>query len=214
MYKHHKICYYFLIGQDIFVNNLIELFKQFEAKLKKYAYLLTRTIEDAEDLLSEVKIKIFEKYDSSSVTHFYSWAKTIMRNTHFDHIRKKYVKDPDGESVRVNEQNIDDYYEYDQEGRKLDLSSQKRAQSEEDLKKISSIVSRDDTYYKERYETTMTLILQLPVNQREALMLHAEGYDYEEIAQKLDIAKGTVMSSLCRAREKLTELLMKSEENE
>ena len=136
-----------------------------------------------------------------------------MRNT-FDNIRKKYVKDPDGESVRVNEQNIDDYYEYDQEGRKLELSSQKRAQSEEDLKKISSIVSRDDTYYKERYKTTMTLIFQLPVNQREALMLHAEGYDYEEIAQKLDIAKGTVMSSLCRAREKLTELLMKSEDNE
>ena len=60
----------------------------------------------------------------------------------------------------------------------------------------------------------MTLILQLPVNQREALMLHAEGYGYEEIAQKLNIAKGTVMSSLCRAREKLTELLMKSEDNE
>ena len=94
------------------------------------------------------------------------------------------------------------------------ISAQKRAQSEEDLKKISTIVSRDDTYYKERYESTMTLILQLPVNQREALMLHAEGYDYEEIAQKLNIAKGTVMSSLCRAREKLTELLMKSEDNE
>jgi RNA polymerase sigma-70 factor, ECF subfamily len=196
------------------VNSLIELFKQFESKLKKYAYVLTRTIEDAEDLLSEVKIKIFEKYDASTVTHFYSWAKTIMRNTHFDHIRKKYVKDSDGESIRVNEQNIDDYYEYDQEGKKLDVSSQKKAQSEEDLKKISSLVGRDDTYYKERYETTMKLILQLPVNQREALMLHAEGYDYDEIAQRLNIAKGTVMSSLCRAREKLTKLLVKSEENE
>ena len=81
-------------------------------KLKKVCLSFTRTIEDAEDLLSEVKIKIFEKYDSTTVTHFYSWAKTIMRNTHFDHIRKKYVKDPDGESVRVNVQNIDDYYEY------------------------------------------------------------------------------------------------------
>ena len=196
------------------MSNLVALFNQFESKLKKYAYILTRTIEDAEDLLSEVKIKIFEKYDASTVTHFYSWAKTIMRNAHFDHIRKKYVKDSDGESIRVNEQNIDDYYEYDQEGKKLDVSSQKKAQSEEDLKKISSLVGRDDTYYKERYETTMKLILQLPVNQREALMLHAEGYDYDEIAQRLNIAKGTVMSSLCRAREKLTKLLVKSEENE
>jgi RNA polymerase sigma factor (sigma-70 family) len=54
----------------------------------------------------------------------------------------------------------------------------------------------------------MKLIFDLPSNQREALMLHAEGYSYGEIAEKLNIAKGTVMSTLCRAREKLTELLI------
>ena len=32
--------------------------------------------------------------------------------------------------------------------------------------------------------------------------------------EKLEMAKGTVMSTLCRAREKLTKLLMESDENE
>ena len=66
----------------------------------------------------------------------------------------------------------------------------------------------------DRYQITMNLILELPLIQREVLMLHVDGYSYNQIAEKLNIAKGTVMSSLCRAREKLTELLMKSEDNE
>ena len=74
-------------------------------------------------------------------------------------------------------------------GKKIRIKFSKKSTIRRGPQKISSIVSRDDTYYKERYETTMTLILQLPVNQREALMLHAEGYDYEEIAQKLNIAR-------------------------
>lgn len=208
MYRYYIICYHENLIWGVILSNLVALFNQFEPKLKKYSFILTRSLEDSEDLLSEVKIKIFEKYDSTVIDHFYSWSKTVMRNTHYDEIRKKYIKDSDGESIRVYEQDINDFYEYDKEGRKTELNSQKKAQSEEDLKKISNIVSRDDNYYKDRYQTTMKLIFDLPSNQREALMLHAEGYSYEEIAEKLNIAKGTVMSTLCRAREKLTELLI------
>ena len=208
VYRYYIICYHEKLIWGVILSNLLALFNQFEPKLKKYSFILTRSLEDSEDLLSEVKIKIFEKYDSTVIDHFYSWSKTVMRNTHYDEIRKKYVKDSRGESIRVNEQDINDFYEYDKEGRKTELNSQKRAQSEEDLKKISNIVSRDDNYYKDRYQTTMKLIFDLPSNQREALMLHAEGYSYGEIAENLNIAKGTVMSTLCRAREKLTELLI------
>lgn len=196
------------------MDGLATLYRQFEAKLKKYAFILTRTLEDAEDLLSEVKIKIFEKYDSSVITHFYAWARTIMSNTHKDNIRKKYTSDGLGGTIRIEESNIDDFYEYDNDGKKREVSSQKRAQSDEDLKKISSLVSREDNYYKDKYRNTMTFILELPTNQREALLLHAEGYSYEEIAQELNIAKGTVMSTLCRAREKLSEQLLRSEQND
>ena len=45
-------------------------------------------------------------------------------------------------------------------------------------------------------------------------MLHVDGDSYNQIAEKLKMAKGTVMSTLCRAREKLTKLLTEIDENE
>ena len=45
-------------------------------------------------------------------------------------------------------------------------------------------------------------------------MLHVDGDSYNQIAEKLEMAKGTVMSTLCRAREKLTKLLTEIDENE
>ena len=60
----------------------------------------------------------------------------------------------------------------------------------------------------------MNLILELPLIQREVLMLHVDGDSYNQIAEKLEMAKGTVMSTLCRAREKLTKLLTEIDENE
>ena len=55
---------------------------------------------DAEDLFSQVCVKIMEKYDNS-VVHFYSWAKKITYNTHLDNIRKKYIKNSKGEKFRI-----------------------------------------------------------------------------------------------------------------
>ncbi len=44
-------------------------------------------------------------------------------------------------------------------------------------------------------------IMRLPENQRETILLtYVEGYSYEQTAQILDIAIGTVMSRLSRAR--------------
>ena len=40
---------------------------------------------------------------------------------------------------------------------------------------------------------------------REALLLQAEGFDYEEIAQTLGLAKGAIGTTLARARRRLVE---------
>ena len=182
-------------------------------RLKRYAYVLTRNIEDAEDLFSQTCIKITEKYDDS-IVHFYSWAKTITYNTHLDNVRKKYIKQSKGEKFRISELEYDNFYDYDDDGKKLGQSSIKKAQAAEDLKRLSKVISEEDRYYMDRYQITMNLILELPLIQREVLMLHVDGDSYNQIAEKLNLAKGTVMSTLCRAREKLTKLLMESEENE
>lgn len=204
LYKNH----------NVILSKLNELIKQFQSKLKRYAYILTRNLEDSEDLFSEVCIKIIEKYDQSGVIHFYSWAKTVMRNTHLDNIRKKYVKISNSDVVRVQEDDFDNFYEYDNDGKKLGKPFKEKAQAYEDLKKLSKFVSREDTYYMDRFQITMRLILDLPLIQREVLTLHADGTSYNEISEKLNMPKGTVMSTLCRAREKLTKLLTESDENE
>lgn len=56
-------------------------------------------------------------------------------------------------------------------------------------------------------ETITEAIKKLPQNQREVLILRAEGYSYAEISEKLDVPQGTVMSRLNRARISLQEKL-------
>ena len=54
----------------------------------------------------------------------------------------------------------------------------------------------------DRYQITMNLILELPLIQRESFDASVDGDSYNQIAEKLEMAKGTVMSTLCRARGK------------
>ncbi|NQU55669.1 MAG: RNA polymerase sigma factor, partial [Rhodospirillales bacterium] len=51
------------------------------------------------------------------------------------------------------------------------------------------------------------LIYQLPLEQREVLVLSGIGYRYKEIAEKLTIPTGTVMSRLKRGRDALYVLM-------
>ncbi len=51
------------------------------------------------------------------------------------------------------------------------------------------------------------LIHQLPFEQREVLVLSGIGYRYREIAEKVNIPPGTVMSRLKRGRDALYELM-------
>lgn len=51
------------------------------------------------------------------------------------------------------------------------------------------------------------LLHQLPMEQREVLMLSGIGYRYKEIAEQLSIPTGTVMSRLKRGRDTLYDLM-------
>ncbi|NQV46345.1 MAG: RNA polymerase sigma factor [Rhodospirillaceae bacterium] len=55
------------------------------------------------------------------------------------------------------------------------------------------------------------LIYQLPLEQREVLVLSGIGYRYKEIAEKINIPMGTVMSRLKRGRDALYELMNSDE---
>lgn len=73
-----------------------------------------------------------------------------------------------------------------------------------------------DTSYerKREVESVENAIELLPEKLKEVIVLRAYAdYSYEEIARALKIRIGTVMSRLYRAREKLTEILERSEES-
>ena len=53
------------------------------------------------------------------------------------------------------------------------------------------------------HDTLHELIAQLPEPDRSIVTLHLEGYDYQEIGQKLRISKSNVGVRLMRAKEKL-----------
>ena len=59
---------------------------------------------------------------------------------------------------------------------------------------------------------THRAIHELPVEQREVLILYGAGFRYDEIAERLDIPKGTVMSRLHNGRRALEELTGRKEE--
>ncbi|MEO8032448.1 MAG: sigma-70 family RNA polymerase sigma factor [Gemmatimonadota bacterium] len=53
----------------------------------------------------------------------------------------------------------------------------------------------------------------LPLRDREALLLKAEGFDYDEIAATLGLAKGAVGTTLSRARRRLVEVYRAQEKD-
>ena len=57
----------------------------------------------------------------------------------------------------------------------------------------------------ERTETVRAALAALTEQDRAALLLKAEGFDYDEIAAALGLAKGAVGTTLARARKRLVE---------
>jgi RNA polymerase sigma factor (sigma-70 family) len=57
----------------------------------------------------------------------------------------------------------------------------------------------------ERAEAVRAALATLSENDREALLLKAEGFSYDEIATALGLAKGAVGTTLARARKRLVE---------
>jgi RNA polymerase sigma-70 factor, ECF subfamily len=63
----------------------------------------------------------------------------------------------------------------------------------------------DDFDRNERSAAVRAALAQLNDRDREALLLKAEGFNYEEIASTLGLAKGAVGTTLARARRRLVE---------
>lgn len=146
-----------------------------QGMLLNFALQLTKNEEDARDLLQETALKAF-KYRRlyQKGTNMGAWVMTIMRNTFINQYRK-----------------------------------QKRRQILNDRTPSNYLLNSGDVTVLNKGESRVTIDEVLKVLEKVEswakvpLLLHVQGYKYEEIAEELDVPIGTVKSRIYFARKQL-----------
>lgn len=82
-----------------------ELYTQYRSKIYGYVYLRTKNHADAEDLTSDIFMKVIENLDSFDPERasYSTWIFTIARNTVISHIRKLRVTEDISEMELADE---------------------------------------------------------------------------------------------------------------
>ncbi len=137
-------------------------------KLHAFVYLYLKQEEDAEEIVQELFIKIWESKDKIDVYEsFESFLFTIAYNATMSLLRK-----------RVSETKSREF-----------LKSVQRIDIEENV--------IDEIHFKELNYKVQSLLAQLTPRQKEIYLLsREEGLTHEEIAQKLNISESTVNNHL------------------
>lgn len=136
---------------------------------------LLRSEQDAEDVVQEAYLRAFKSFDGFHGSNGRAWLLTIVRNTSYTLLKKNKA--------------VDLTTPFDDEIHAIGHESASPATILEHV---------EDT------ELMRNAIDKLPAEFREILILrHQEGLSYKEISDIAQLAPGTVMSRLARARAKL-----------
>ncbi len=145
------------------------------ASLNSFAFNLTKSTEDAQDLFQETAFRALNNKDKFRVgTNFKAWMFTIMKNIFINNYRKK-----------VKSNTIIDRTEnlfYLNSGTNVIFNN---AESNILMEELGAMIDELD-------ETIKTPFL-----------LHFEGYKYQEIADELELPLGTIKSRIFFARKAL-----------
>jgi RNA polymerase sigma-70 factor (ECF subfamily) len=158
-------------------------FDEYLDGLYGYAMVLSRNRTEAEDLVQETCLRALRAIGGlRAVGSVKSWLFTILRNIWQNQLRQRRTT-PD-----LIELDADENGAYEP------------ADAAQDP--YSEYVNRVER------EQVRAAIQQLPLDSREIILLREyEELSYQEMAALLDLAPGTVMSRLARARARLRELL-------
>lgn len=156
----------------------MQLYTTFYKRVYNTCYRVLRNAGEAEDAMQESFLKAFSNLDSyAGSVPFDAWIVRIAVNTSIDKLRKKEL-----ELINLNE-NI-----------QYGLPD---TDDNEDWERILN-----------RVEEVKAAIEKLPESSRLIINLYLiEGYDYQEIAEILNIAPGTVRIQYMRAKQRLIELI-------
>ena len=168
------------------------LVERYQRKVYSLAYGMVHNPEDAQELTQEAFIKAFRNlgrfHGSSS---FYTWLYRITVNVSIDFLRKN--------------KRFGDSVDYD------DRIAHHEQVDRSDFPLVSSVgTERPDRVHRRRElaEQIQRAIGMLSESHRMVILLREiEGLSYAEIAETLEIPKGTVMSRLHHARQNLQRTL-------
>lgn len=157
------------------------------------AYRIVGDEDSAADATQDAFVKAFQRLGQYRGGSFKAWMLRIVTNTCYDALRaRKRRPTVPLDNERDDEESDPDYNPW-----------------------LVDTAERPEAYVvrKELAGAIQVAIGQLPPDQRTALILaDIEGLDYEEIADAMGTALGTVKSRLSRARAKMRDLLMAQRE--
>ena len=155
-----------------------QLFKKYGKRLYGFAIGYLKSHEDAEELVQDIFVKVWEnRSELDENQSFNSYLFTIAKNTILNHFRKK-----------AHQQS---YIEYIKQHTKL-----------------IHIKTEEDIVYSDLDAQAKKVIDKLPPSRREIFRLSREqGYNNEEIAQRLNISKKTVENQITHALKFIREQL-------
>jgi RNA polymerase sigma-70 factor, ECF subfamily len=151
---------------------------------------MVRDENDARDLVQEAFMRVYRGLDRfQGGSTFFTWFYRIVTNLSIDFMRKPGRRDA----------------EHDDGKRQID------AADEADFPLVSRIDGSDPLDVIERQQLAERLGAALdalpPYHRGVVLMREVEGMSYEEMAQAMNVSKGTIMSRLFHARQKLQRAL-------
>ena len=157
-----------------------QLVAEYHGMIYRYAYRLTGSIPDAEDLAQQVFLTAQRKLEQlRSVESVRSWLFTILRNHFLKECQKR--RPISAESLQL------------------------------DVNTIPAEIPEKTHVDRERLQQAVD---ELPARYRLVLaMFYYEDCSYREIADRLDLPIGTVMSRLARAKGHLRSKLLKAEDD-
>ena len=147
--------------------------------LENFAKKLTKDRVEAEDLVQETAIKAFRgMHTFKEGTSFKSWSFTILKNTFITKYNKRKKRN-------IVNAPIEDFT--------YALSSRHAV--------------RNDAVSQLKVKEIKGCIKKLSPKSKMPFLMHVEGYQYNEIADSLDIPIGTVKSRINYARTKLKSIM-------
>ncbi|MET0390194.1 MAG: sigma-70 family RNA polymerase sigma factor [Polyangiales bacterium] len=163
------------------------LFEKYKHRVYAVALGVVKRPEDAADVVQDAFIKVHKHLGTfQGTSSFYTWLYRIVMNLGIDHVRKHRKIVEWGDDVPIDQAAGD---------RTL-------------VPKVADANPRSTIVRRELSEKIRQALDTLPEIHRAVIVLReVEGLTYEEIAEVLEVPKGTIMSRLFHARRKMQDQL-------